>query len=164
MPSENDTTVHIDNSQPLETSDNIPTNMDVDPIIVLSVQQTSTLPTQTANDSMHAKDNNDNMFKDTGFDYQLPPTVIVKDNNSWADDMENEESREQENSGATYNIITALTHFYVTDNASDIKGKFIADKHTNINSLFICYNGYQGSTYISKLRKFFVYFRTMNEL
>src|SRR5215216_3850393 len=163
--SENVSPPLVQNLQTFEnTETDKPADMDVDTTSVPSDQQTPSSPKLTTNDSMHAKDNVENMFKDTGFDYNLSPIVKGKDNKSWVDDMENDESREQENKGATYNIITAPTRFYATDNASDIKGNSIAENRTIINSLFICYNGYQGSNYISKIRKFFVYFRTMNEL
>src|SRR5215216_249069 len=97
---------------------------------------------------MHAKNNDDYLFKDTGFDYILPENDKEKTKQSWSDEVSENESHKQENKGATYNIIIALTRFYVTDNATDIKGNSIAEKHTNINSLFIYYNGYQGSNYI----------------
>src|ERR687897_590387 len=79
-------------------------------------------------------------------------------------DDKNDETRDQEDNTASFNIITTPTHFYVIDNTSDIKGKSIAEKRTAINSLFIYYDSYQGSTYISKMRKFFVYFNTIDSL
>ena len=45
--------------------------MDVNTTSNLTPSQTT--PKQTANDSMHAHHNNNNMFEDTGFDYILPP-------------------------------------------------------------------------------------------
>ena len=145
------------------SSTNLPLEMDVDNTSNFTPSQ----PTlkQTANDSMHAHNNNDNMFEDTGFDYILPPIEKGKKKQSWSEELEqNEGSHDQENQGATYNIITAPTRFYVTDSTSDIKGKSIAEKCTFINSLFVRFNGYQGSTYISKFRKFSVYFQSMEDL
>ena len=139
--------------------------MEVDSTITLPVDNTSNTPKQSTNDSMHAHASNKGLFEDTAYEQILPDNIKGKNKQTWSDEMEeNDESHDQEKSGASFNIITAPTHFYATDNASDIKGNSIAEKRTFINSLFIRYNGYQGSTYISKLRKFFVYFSTMDEL
>ena len=145
------------------SSSNLPLEMDVDTTFTLTPSQTT--PKLTANDSMHAHNNNDNMFEYTGFDYILPPVEKGKKKQSWSEELEqNEGSHDQENQGANYNIITAPTRFYATDNASDIKGKSIAEKCTFINSLFVRFNGYQGSTYVFKFRKFSVYFQSMEDL
>jgi hypothetical protein len=56
------------------------------------------------------------------------------------------------------------THFYTTDNAADIKGKSIAEKRNFINALFIYFNGFQGSNYLSKNRKFIIYFDSLEHL
>jgi hypothetical protein len=61
-------------------------------------------------------------------------------------------------------ILLYSTHFYISDNTSDIKGKSVAEKHMFINSLFIYFDSFQDFTYISKLRKFFVYFESMDSL
>ena len=63
-----------------------------------------------------------------------------------------------------FNIITAPTRFYATDNVADIKGKSIAEKRNFINALFIHFNGFQGSNYLSKNRKFIIYFDSLEHL
>jgi len=62
----------------------------------------------------------------------------------------------------TFNIITSPTHFFASDDAVDITGKSIAEKKHLINRLFVNFPGYQGTSYNSKLRKFFVYFQTLD--
>src|SRR5688572_19743990 len=47
---------------------------------------------------------------------------------------------------------------------SDIKGKYIAEKRNFINALFIHFNGFQGSNYLSKNRKFIIYFDSLENL
>src|SRR4051812_50200959 len=63
-----------------------------------------------------------------------------------------------------FSIITASTQFYATDNAADIKRKSIAEKRNLINTLFIHFTGFQGSNYLSKNRKFIIYFNTLDNL
>jgi hypothetical protein len=60
--------------------------MDIDTTSSNTPLQTSTLK-QTANDSMHAQLKNDNMFEDTGFDYELPP-VKGKKKQTWFEELE----------------------------------------------------------------------------
>ena len=73
-------------------------------------------------------------------------------------------SHDQETKAQSFNIIIAPTRFFMTDTATDIKGKTIAEKRTTVNSLFVLFNGFQGSTYISKTRKFLVYFDSLESL
>src|SRR5215216_4640655 len=146
------------------SSNEVPSEMEVDPISS-SIPSSPLVPKQTTNDSMHANNNKNNMFLDTGFDYILPANTKGKQKQTWSEEVENnEETRDQETRGVSFNVITAPTRFYATDNASDIKGKSIAEKRTFVNSLFVRFDGYQGSTYVSKFRKFSVYFRSMEEL
>ena len=169
---------------PLEsTINNIVTNndtpknseiMDIDPTTAFSENNNNVLPSptkQTTNDSMHASsssnpNNNNNNQNITPPIVSLPITNKGKQKQTWSEEMDDkdDETRDQEDNTTSFNIITAPTHFYATDNVSDIKGNSIAEKRTAINSLFIHYDGYQGSTYISKMRKFFVYFNTMDSL
>src|SRR3954454_9948044 len=123
------------------------------------------IPLQTAKDSMHAKQINETS------ESKLPNTSSIskgKNKQTWSDEMDEAEASSSSNNknakDRQFSIITAPTRFYATDNASDIKGKSIAEKRNFINALFIHFNGFQRSNYLSKTRKFIIYFDSLDKL
>src|SRR4051794_18324095 len=119
------------------------------------------IPLQTAKDSIHAtKTNNTNESKSSN----TTTSSKGKNKQTWSDEMDEAEASTSHSKNAKdrqFNIITAPTRFYATDNAADIKGKSIAEKRNFINALFIHFNGFQGSNYLSKNRKFIIYFDSL---
>jgi hypothetical protein len=129
-----------------------------------STENEQNIPPQTVKDSMHAKQtNNTDESKSTN----TSSSSKGKNKQTWSDEMDEAEASTSNNKNAKdrqFQVITAPTRFYATDNATDIKGKTIAEKRNFINALFIHFNGFQGSNYLSKNRKFIIYFDSLENL